>query len=100
MKYSYARTGIDDQTPALQLAALKCDRCSHIYEGGAAPGREKSAWDSAKAFSVNALRPLARARGSEMNFPSRDHEGVGLRLLRKCVSCRWVFPRARLRVSA
>jgi DNA invertase Pin-like site-specific DNA recombinase len=32
MKYGYARTSSDDQTTALQLAALKRARCSHIYE--------------------------------------------------------------------
>jgi DNA invertase Pin-like site-specific DNA recombinase len=32
MKYGYARTSTDDQTTALQLAALKRARCSHIYE--------------------------------------------------------------------
>jgi DNA invertase Pin-like site-specific DNA recombinase len=32
MKYGYARTGTDDQTTALQLAALKRARCAHIYE--------------------------------------------------------------------
>jgi DNA invertase Pin-like site-specific DNA recombinase len=32
MKYGYARTSTDDQTTALQLAALKRSRCSHVYE--------------------------------------------------------------------
>src|ERR1035441_9146970 len=32
MKYGYARTSTDDQTTALQLAALKKVRCSHIFE--------------------------------------------------------------------
>jgi DNA invertase Pin-like site-specific DNA recombinase len=32
MKYGYARTSTDDQTTALQLAALKRARCSHICE--------------------------------------------------------------------
>jgi hypothetical protein len=32
MKYGYARTSTDDQTTALQLAALKRARCSHVYE--------------------------------------------------------------------
>lgn len=32
MKYGYARTSTDDQTTALQLAALKRARCSHIFE--------------------------------------------------------------------
>jgi DNA invertase Pin-like site-specific DNA recombinase len=32
MKYGYARTSTDDQTTALQLAALKRACCSHIYE--------------------------------------------------------------------
>ena len=32
MKYGYARTSTDGQTTALQLAALKRARCSHIYE--------------------------------------------------------------------
>jgi DNA invertase Pin-like site-specific DNA recombinase len=32
MKYGYARTSTDDQTSALQLAALKRARCSHIFE--------------------------------------------------------------------
>lgn len=32
MKYGYARTSTDDQTTALQLAALKHARCSHIFE--------------------------------------------------------------------
>jgi DNA invertase Pin-like site-specific DNA recombinase len=32
MKYGYARTSTDDQTTALQLAALKRARCSHLYE--------------------------------------------------------------------
>jgi DNA invertase Pin-like site-specific DNA recombinase len=32
MKYGYARTSTGDQTTALQLAALKTARCSHIFE--------------------------------------------------------------------
>jgi hypothetical protein len=32
MKYGYARTSTDDQTTALQLAALKRARCAHIFE--------------------------------------------------------------------
>jgi DNA invertase Pin-like site-specific DNA recombinase len=32
MKYGYARTSTDDQTTALQLAALKRARCSGIFE--------------------------------------------------------------------
>src|ERR1035438_6741082 len=32
MKYGYARTSTADQTTALQLAALKKARCSHIFE--------------------------------------------------------------------
>jgi DNA invertase Pin-like site-specific DNA recombinase len=32
MKYGYARTRTDDQTTALQLAALKKVRCAHIFE--------------------------------------------------------------------
>lgn len=32
MKYGYARTSTGDQTTALQLAALKKARCSHILE--------------------------------------------------------------------
>jgi DNA invertase Pin-like site-specific DNA recombinase len=32
MKYGYARISTDDQTTALQLAALKRSRCSHIFE--------------------------------------------------------------------
>jgi DNA invertase Pin-like site-specific DNA recombinase len=32
MKYGYARTSTDDQTTALQLAALKRARCPHVYE--------------------------------------------------------------------
>jgi DNA invertase Pin-like site-specific DNA recombinase len=32
MKYGYARTSTDDQTTALQLAALKKARCPHIFE--------------------------------------------------------------------
>ena len=32
MKYGYARTSTDDQTTALQMAALKKARCSHVFE--------------------------------------------------------------------
>ena len=32
MKYGYARTSTGDQTTALQLAALKTARCSHVFE--------------------------------------------------------------------
>ncbi len=32
IKYGYARTSTDDQTTALQLAALKRARCSHLFE--------------------------------------------------------------------
>ena len=32
MKYGYARTSTDDQTTALQLAALRSARCAHIFE--------------------------------------------------------------------
>jgi DNA invertase Pin-like site-specific DNA recombinase len=32
VKYGYARTSTGDQTTALQLAALKSARCSHIFE--------------------------------------------------------------------
>jgi DNA invertase Pin-like site-specific DNA recombinase len=43
MKYGYARTSTDDQTTALQLAALRSARCAHIFEdkgiSGATPAR-------------------------------------------------------------
>jgi DNA invertase Pin-like site-specific DNA recombinase len=32
MKYGYARTSTEDQTTALQLAALKRAKCCHIFE--------------------------------------------------------------------
>lgn len=32
MKYGYARTSTDDQTTALQMAALKRAKCAHIFE--------------------------------------------------------------------
>ena len=32
MKYGYARTSTDDQTTALQMAALRRARCAHIFE--------------------------------------------------------------------
>lgn len=32
MKYGYARTSTDDQTTALQMAALKGAKCAHIFE--------------------------------------------------------------------
>jgi DNA invertase Pin-like site-specific DNA recombinase len=32
MKYGYARISTDDQTTALQLAALRKARCIHIFE--------------------------------------------------------------------
>ena len=32
VKYGYARTSTDDQTTALQLAALKRARCTHVFE--------------------------------------------------------------------
>jgi DNA invertase Pin-like site-specific DNA recombinase len=32
MKYGYARTSTDDQTTALQLAALKRAKCTHVFE--------------------------------------------------------------------
>ena len=32
MKYGYARTSTEDQTTALQLAALRSARCVHIFE--------------------------------------------------------------------
>ena len=38
MKYGYARTSDDDQSSALQLAALKRARCSHIYEDKGSTG--------------------------------------------------------------
>jgi DNA invertase Pin-like site-specific DNA recombinase len=31
MKYGYARTSTDDQTTALQLAALKRARCASVF---------------------------------------------------------------------
>jgi DNA invertase Pin-like site-specific DNA recombinase len=37
MKYGYARTSTDDQTTALQLAALKGARCAHVYEDKGLP---------------------------------------------------------------
>jgi hypothetical protein len=37
MKYGYARTSTDDQTTALQRAALKRARCSYIYEDKRVP---------------------------------------------------------------
>src|ERR1022692_154459 len=38
MKYGYARTSTDDQTTALQLAALKRARCSSIFEDKGSSG--------------------------------------------------------------
>jgi len=32
MKYGYARTSTEDQTTALQLAALRSARCAHVFE--------------------------------------------------------------------
>jgi hypothetical protein len=32
IKYGHARTGTDDQTTALQLAALRRARCFHVYD--------------------------------------------------------------------
>jgi DNA invertase Pin-like site-specific DNA recombinase len=32
MKYGYARISTDDQTTALQLAALRDAKCSHVFE--------------------------------------------------------------------
>ena len=32
MKYGYARTSTEDQTTALQLAALERAQCCHIFE--------------------------------------------------------------------
>jgi|HubBroStandDraft_6_1064221.scaffolds.fasta_scaffold3267978_1 DNA invertase Pin-like site-specific DNA recombinase len=41
MKYGYTRVSTDDQSPALQIAALKRDRCEKIFKeeglSGAAP---------------------------------------------------------------
>jgi DNA invertase Pin-like site-specific DNA recombinase len=54
MKYGYARTSTDDQTTALQLAALKRARCSHIYEDKGLTG--VTANRPALSRCLNALR--------------------------------------------
>jgi DNA invertase Pin-like site-specific DNA recombinase len=38
MKYGYARVSTDDQTPALQLAALKKDGCKIIFKDAGLSG--------------------------------------------------------------
>jgi DNA invertase Pin-like site-specific DNA recombinase len=55
MKYGYARTSTDDQTTALQLAALKRARCSHIYEDNGLSGATSKR--PALARCLRALRP-------------------------------------------
>jgi DNA invertase Pin-like site-specific DNA recombinase len=55
MKYGYARTSTDDQTTALQLAALKRARCSHIYEDKGLSG--VSSKRPALARCLRTLRP-------------------------------------------
>ena len=54
MKYGYARTSTDDQTTALQLAALKRARCSHIFEDKGVSGA--TAKRPALATCLKALR--------------------------------------------
>ena len=60
MKYGYARTSTDDQTTALQLAALKRARCSHIFEDKGLSGAtiKSSALPSRVAFGRSA--PVTR----------------------------------------
>ena len=55
MKYGYARTSTDDQTTALQLAALKHARCTHVFEDKAASG--SSLTRPALARCLRTLRP-------------------------------------------
>src|ERR1035441_2119794 len=55
MKYGYARTSTDDQTTALQLAALKRARCSHIYEDKGLSGATSKR--PALARCLRTLRP-------------------------------------------
>jgi DNA invertase Pin-like site-specific DNA recombinase len=38
MKYGYARVSTNDQTPALQLAALKKAGCKTVFKDEGAPG--------------------------------------------------------------
>ena len=58
MKYGYARTSTDDQTTALQLAALKRNWCSHIYEDKGLQGA--SAKRPAPLRFLKTLRPVTR----------------------------------------
>jgi DNA invertase Pin-like site-specific DNA recombinase len=54
MKYGYARTSTDDQTTALQLAALRSARCAHIFEDKGVSGA--TAARPALARCLKALR--------------------------------------------
>lgn len=55
VKYGYARTSTGDQTTALQLAALKRARCSHIFEDQGQSGA--TAKRPALARCLKTLRP-------------------------------------------
>jgi DNA invertase Pin-like site-specific DNA recombinase len=55
VKYGYARTSTDDQTTALQLAALKQAKCSHIFEDKGLSGATTKR--PALARCLKALRP-------------------------------------------
>jgi DNA invertase Pin-like site-specific DNA recombinase len=46
MKYGYARTSTDDQTTALQLAALNKSKCEHIFEDKGLSGPPRSSLPS------------------------------------------------------
>jgi DNA invertase Pin-like site-specific DNA recombinase len=59
MKYGYARTSDDDQSSALQVAALKRARCFHIYEDKGSTGAHAGRALPSRGFSWR-FEPVTR----------------------------------------
>src|ERR1700722_5737480 len=77
MKYGYARVSTDDQTPALQLAALKKDGCETIFKDAGLSGATTK-----RPALLRCLKKLEH--GDTLKVWKLDRLGRSLRDLTQC----------------
>src|SRR3984957_18523374 len=95
MKYGYARVSTDDQTPALQLAALKKDGCETIFKDDGPSGattkrpallRCLKKFDHGDTLIVWKLDRLGRSLGDLITMlDDLKHRGVKFRSLTEAI---------------
>ncbi len=72
MTYGYARTTTDDQTMALQMAALRRPRCAHIFEDNGLSGATQNALPLPSAWRSSARRHAHRVEAHRLGRSLRD----------------------------